>query len=243
MFTKRVPGWVYATGGGLAASAGFVNAVGLAGMAHQAVSHVSGTVTRVGLLLGGDRDSAVAAGLVVVAFGLGSVLSGALIGDARLQLRRRYGVALLIQSGLLFGATGLLMGGHASGEYLAAAACGLQNAMATSYSGAVIRTTHMTGVVTDLGILIGQALRYRRLPMPRLLLYLTLLGGFLTGGVLGGLAFGRLGARSLLLPAVGSAVIGLLYGIFLRRRHAEHPLPHPDMQDAAPPPTEATSPE
>jgi uncharacterized membrane protein YoaK (UPF0700 family) len=41
-------------------------------------------------------------------------------------------------------------------------ACGLQNAMATGYSGAVIRTTHVTGIVTALGIAVGLAARRER---------------------------------------------------------------------------------
>jgi uncharacterized membrane protein YoaK (UPF0700 family) len=40
-----------------------------------------------------------------------------------------------------------------------AMACGMQNAMTTRYSGAVVRTTHLTGMFTDMGLLIGHMLR------------------------------------------------------------------------------------
>jgi hypothetical protein len=46
-----------------------------------------------------------------------------------------------------------------------------QNAMVTAYSGAVLRTTHITGMSTDIGIVIGKYLRdrcaaeERRLPL------------------------------------------------------------------------------
>jgi uncharacterized membrane protein YoaK (UPF0700 family) len=46
--------------------------------------------------------------------------------------------------------------------FWASAACGLQNAMVSTYSGAIIRTTHITGTVTDLGAMIGQYLRGHR---------------------------------------------------------------------------------
>ena len=39
---------------------------------------------------------------------------------------------------------------------LVAAACGLQNAMCTSHFGAIIRTTHLTGTVTDIGSTLGR---------------------------------------------------------------------------------------
>lgn len=37
--------------------------------------------------------------------------------------------------------------------------CGIQNALCTQWSGAVIRTTHFTGVISDLGLVIGHWLR------------------------------------------------------------------------------------
>merc|ERR1712227_1107505 len=40
--------------------------------------------------------------------------------------------------------------------YFAAAASGLQNAMCTSHFGAVVRTTHITGTVTDIGSTTGR---------------------------------------------------------------------------------------
>lgn len=40
-----------------------------------------------------------------------------------------------------------------------ALACGLQNALTSKYSGNVIRTTHLTGATTDLGIAFGHILR------------------------------------------------------------------------------------
>eukprot|EP00953_Heterococcus_sp_UTEX-ZZ885_P000665 878-Heterococcus_DN1.PRE.2 len=46
--------------------------------------------------------------------------------------------------------------------YMLAMACGMQNAMTTRYSGAVVRTTHLTGMFTDMGLLIGHMLRSDR---------------------------------------------------------------------------------
>ena len=62
----------------------------------------------------------------------------------------------------------------AMGALLAAMACGLQNAMATTFSGAAIRTSHLSGMFTDLGIGIGHALRGLPLQKRRLLLCLLI---------------------------------------------------------------------
>ena len=90
---------------------------------------------------------------------LGSAFSSFFVENQALKLGRRYGVALCIESGVLFLALWVLLQGYTSGQYFASAACGLQNAMITTYCGAIIRTTHMSGIITDLGIMIGARLK------------------------------------------------------------------------------------
>jgi uncharacterized membrane protein YoaK (UPF0700 family) len=43
--------------------------------------------------------------------------------------------------------------------YFLAFACGIQNALCTTWSGAVVRTTHYTPTITDLGLVIGNWIR------------------------------------------------------------------------------------
>jgi uncharacterized membrane protein YoaK (UPF0700 family) len=112
----------------------------------------------------------------------------------------------------------LLVSGHASGLWLAAAACGLQNAMAATYSGAVVRTTHVSGLYTDLGMLLGQWFGGVKVDARRVRLYVTLVVGFFTGGVADALIFPRVGQYSLLLPAVLTGLAGVTYAIY-RHRH------------------------
>jgi uncharacterized membrane protein YoaK (UPF0700 family) len=101
--------------------------------------------------------------------------------------------------------------GRPGGECLAAFACGLQNAMASNYSGAVIRTTHMTGIVTDLGITLGHLLRRAPIDRRRAGLFAVLLAGFLTGGVIGSYGFVTVGFNTLLIPALVAGLGGLTY--------------------------------
>jgi uncharacterized membrane protein YoaK (UPF0700 family) len=77
---------------------------------------------------------------------------------------------------------------------------GLQNAIVTKISHAEIRTTHMTGVITDLGIELGKLVYWNRTVdsshenfvranRDKLRIHGTILGCFMGGGLLGALAF------------------------------------------------------
>jgi uncharacterized membrane protein YoaK (UPF0700 family) len=80
---------------------------------------------------------------------------------------------------------------------------GLQNALMTKMSASQIRTTHMTGVITDLGIELGKWLYWRksdpitdsplRPSKARLVLFSGLLLMFFVGGIIGAAGFKHIG--------------------------------------------------
>ena len=80
---------------------------------------------------------------------------------------------------------------------------GLQNAVVTKLSLAEIRTTHMTGIVTDLGIEMGKMFYWNRSSTPpeayvranhaRMRLFSSLIGMFTLGGVVGAAGFKYVG--------------------------------------------------
>lgn len=214
----QLPRWVWIGAGALACVAGMVNAVGYLGFEHQAVTHLTGTTTLLGAALAGDdmRAATSLAG-VAVAFMVGCALSGMIVQDATLRLGRRYGVALALESALLFASAYLFHRNSVSGAWLAAMACGLQNAMATTYSGAIVRTTHLSGMFTDLGIGLGHALRGLPLQRRRLSLCALIISAFLVGGVFGAVLFARVGTDALLLPATLTGVVGVGYAIYRQR--------------------------
>src|SRR4051812_18431929 len=124
---SKLPRWVWIGGSVLAFIAGMINAVGYLGFQHQAVTHLTGTTTLLGIAVAdGDAMRALRLLAVGLSFLAGSILSGFLIKDSTLSLGRRYGVALLIESGLLFSAIPLLHRNNPLGDWLASAACGLQ---------------------------------------------------------------------------------------------------------------------
>lgn len=199
---SKLPPWVETGGFVLTLIAGSVNAIGLLGFKHQAVSHLTGTSTLLGqALVSGDAGEGLHLLLILLSFVLGAALSGVIVQNSALKLGRRYGVALLIEACLLLLAMLALNQGSSTGHFLASAACGLQNAMASTYSGAVIRTTHVSGLFTDLGVMLGARLRGTALDRRQLKLQSLLIGGFIVGGALGTLGYEYFAFSALLLPS------------------------------------------
>ena len=192
----------------LAALAGFVNAV-LLSFYRIPVSHMSGDVSRLGVDFAAHQLADIRLiGGIVGGFLTGAIISGAIIGRDRLVPGRRHAVVLVLEGCTLLVATLLLSRGNLSGIAAAAAACGLQNAMASSYYGLVIRTTHVTGVVTDIGVLIGQYLRYGRVQGWKLLFLSGILVAFFTGGGVGALMMEHVGVASLAMAGVVALLAG-----------------------------------
>jgi uncharacterized membrane protein YoaK (UPF0700 family) len=222
MMFAKLPRWVLFGGALLAFIAGIINASGFLGLQHQGITHLTGTTTLLGIAFGERDVSAVAHFAAMIgAFMAGCVASGMIIQDSTLRLGRRYGVVLVLEAVLLALAVPLLGGGDLLGDYLASAACGLQNAMASTYSGAVLRTTHVSGTLTDLGIFIGHRLRGLPVDARRVRLLLTLVLSFLLGAVAGTWLFHLLAYRALYVPAAVTGTIGVVYGVYRHwRPHA-----------------------
>jgi len=98
-------------------------------------------------------------------------------------------------------------------------AMGLQNALVTKVSQSVVRTTHLTGIFTDLGIEFSQILFYRRsLENYRLkksiYLKLAIVAFFFAGGIVGGFTYYYLKLEVLYIACL-CLVAALLYDYFL----------------------------
>ena len=212
---SKLPRWVWAGAWALAFIAGVINVVGLLGFEHQAVTHLTGTTSLLAAALASfDRAAVLNFTAVIASFMAGTVLSGFLIQDSTLQLGRRYGVALFLESILLCIAVPLLKQNSICGIYCASCACGLQNAMVSTYSGAVVRTTHLSGMFTDLGIFLGHSLRGLPVDGRRLRLCCLIISGFLCGGFAGAITFRHFGYATLLFPSGLTAVTSLAYGLY-----------------------------
>jgi len=156
---RHVPSWLM-----FAFAAGAVNSSAL--LACQTyVTHVTGTVTRIGMEVV-HLEPLLDFALVLVCFISGAMTAGLLInGRAHRNKRPLYGLPLWFSFSLvLFAAIGGHLGvlGRFGGEVTQPAdfvllsilsyAMGMQNAAVATSTGLLVRTTHLTGPSTDLGI-------------------------------------------------------------------------------------------
>lgn len=199
----------------LAFVAGAANAGGFLAVG-QYTSHMTGilSATADNLVLG--RFTLALAGLVaVLCFGLGALATALLVNWAReRELASQYALPLLLEALLLmlFGAAGGAIQERVAlfvplAVLLLCFMMGLQNAIITKVSDAVIRTTHVTGMITDIGIELGRLLYWRgrataagtlAINRQRLRLHGSLVLMFFAGGVIGALGFQRLGFQAAL---------------------------------------------
>ena len=213
---SRLPRWVESGAFILAFIAGFINSIGLLGFQHQAISHLSGTATQLGTgIITASFSTNLHLLFILVSFVSGSIISGYYLKGGSLKLGRRYSGLLYLEAFLLFVAIFYLSKQQGNtGHYLASAACGLQNALATTYSGAVVRTTHMTGIFTDIGIMIGAKLRGECFDKRKLLLFVLIITGFISGGSIGAYLFGYFYFQALYVPMVICILLAFSYSIY-----------------------------
>ncbi|MEI7038213.1 YoaK family protein [Fulvimonas yonginensis] len=215
---RQLPRWAWIGGGALAFVAGLVNAAGYLGFRRQSISNLTGSTTLLGTALGtADAGEALHWALSLLAFVVGAMLSGIIVQKSTLKLGRPYGVALVLESLLLFAAVPLLDRELSAGLWLASMACGLQNGMVSTYSGMVFRTTHVSGMFTDLGVYLGHRLRGLEVDTLRVRLCLLVIGAFMFGGAAGAVLFVHLKEHTLLIPAALTGLCGTLYSLYRQR--------------------------
>lgn len=94
-------------------------------------------------------------------------------------------------------------------------AMGMQNSLVTKISDAVVRTTHLTGLVTDLGIEVSQLIFFktpeqRKHLLSNIQLRARIILMFFIGGVTGGLLYAQISFYTLLIPA-SLLLLGLIF--------------------------------
>ena len=246
--------------------AGSVNASGFF-IVGAYTSHVTGSVARAGdEAAQGHVAAAIQPLFLVLCFYLGAVLATALVTRAGRNNRARYVTALLTEAAMLLVVTLLGVmepkGVRFLREVTTSLLClamGVQNSLVTKLSGAVVRTTHLTGVVTDLGIetvhvwewlrhrsggkgfwhRLGLALSVSTVPeLKRLRLLAAIFFSFATGALVGPMLYLRQGFASMVVPVI--VLLGLVFFdsvIGLRSGHpVREPAPAPPLAAEAPVP-------
>jgi uncharacterized membrane protein YoaK (UPF0700 family) len=204
----------------LAFTAGNVDVSGYLAF-HQFTSHMSGTVATIAADIDAHKLAVlIPPALVLLCFLAGAATCSVLVNwSRRRNLEGLFAIPILVEAGLLSAAALLHSAQHMLLTLaLLSFAMGLQNAVITKISHNVIRTTHVTGMVTDIGIELGRALYWNRstgrVPVhaerQHLLLLTLLVTLFFAGGALGGVSYPRFGFANLIPFAGVLAVIALL---------------------------------
>lgn len=195
----------------LAGTAGYINSVVL-GFFHTPVSHMTGAVSRLGIDMVGGPAADIGASLsIIIGFVLGAITGGFMVGAQKLVPSRRYGAAVLVEGVLIALSMFFLLTRHRLGLPTIAMACGLQNSVSSSYCGLVIRTTHVTGLVTDVGVMLGHWLRHRSVDWLKLRFLVLLFLSFGVGCWMGAVLDSHYGPSALALPAVGCVLAGSVF--------------------------------
>lgn len=205
----------------LAAVAGTLNSVGFFAIAMY-TSHMTGIVSSIADHLVDDRWDAVRLGLAAVtSFVAGAALCAIVFNWGRRRHRDSRYANVLVLEALLILLIGMLAERltwqHRIWIYLPALSLtmGMQNAIITKLSGARIRTTHVTGMITDIGIELGKLLYRERLAdappvsadRAKLISLSILVIAFFGGSIFGAAGYLTFGFEILIAPAVALLVV------------------------------------
>lgn len=199
----------------------------------QYTSHMTG-------ILSAAADNLVLGNGYLVTVSLVSLLAfigGAAMTAILVNLGRRRGYAnlfarpLLIEAGLIlvFGCSGGVLQQHtlvtvSQTIVLLCFTMGLQNSLITKISRAEIRTTHVTGLLTDLGIEVGKFFYWNRITQndaqsvvlanrQKLRIHFILIAAFFCGGVMGAFGFKWFGFIAAMPLALLLAIVALAPGL------------------------------
>jgi len=218
---QRLPIWIHLGAFFLAVNAGMINVLGLVTVLHQSVSHMTGNISMLAMaLVNWEPQHIVYLFLVTLCYVIGSMYSGLILGNSHFQLGRLYGYPLSLVALFILLSWILLPYFPRYGLLWACTAMGVQNAMVSHYKGAIIRTTHLSGVLTDLGLALGYRIRGLDVEPRRVILHVLILLGFFGGGLLASWVYPYLKLNAFLIPVVLSLTLSLTYWvIYIRYRH------------------------
>ncbi|HTE00112.1 MAG TPA: YoaK family protein [Mucilaginibacter sp.] len=194
----------------LGMTAGFVNAAGFLGFAvltTNVTGHAALFAERIALQ---DWKTARVVALWMFLFLEGAFISSLIVSWIGKNQRFSYVIPILIEIFILLGVA--LLGYRYDNSLVAKEifagsllfAMGLQNSLVSMVSGSVVRTTHLTGTFTDLGIELAQVIQKRREDhhalKGRIKLRLAIIGFFMFGAIAGAYLFRSLRFHAFMIP-------------------------------------------
>ena len=208
----------------LSLTAGFVNGAGFLSFAIF-TTNVTGHVAQFAeKLANGELNEALVIGLWMLLFFAGAFVSSIIINATGHNQRYAYTIPIILEMIiLLLAATNIHWYDKQSSNFRFTAgsllfAMGLQNAMVSMISGSVVRTTHLTGMFTDLGIELAGSIykpadkSIRPHLRGRIFLRLIIIGFFFAGCILSAIIYHSWRSNTFYIP-VALLIICLLFDI------------------------------
>ncbi|ARQ62691.1 MULTISPECIES: DUF1275 family protein [Mycobacteroides] len=200
-----------------AAVAGYVNSVALLVWVFP-VGNLTALTTRVGMHASNPLlDSGRMIAVIVAGFVTGVIAAGVVLAPTQAHTGPRPAAVLVAEAALLVAAAGI--------EHplirapLAAAACGLQNGMTSGFPSMAVRTTHFTGTLTDLGLLLARSYHHG-VDRWRAAILTATVAAFIAGAAVGVIIGARIGDHAL-IPA--AAICAALAAANLHHHHRGRP--------------------
>jgi len=174
-------------------NAGFTNGLGILGMS-ATLSHMTGVTTRIGTQLAAWDTAKVSIDLwTLLAYCSGVFISGLIVGPrGKLKLNIRYTVPFLIEAiclTIVASAPDFAFPAY-SAKGLISFAMGIQNGVTCGWSGGVGRSTHITGFLADITMVMAYMFYSLTLADTwRLSMFIPFYFSFMFGAFLGGLTW------------------------------------------------------
>lgn len=148
------------------------------------VTHHTGNTSQLAITFSNANiDSLLKTAVAIGGFFFGAFIAGLLFYQRSFTLKKRYGLILMFCT-LLITITMSPAVDVFFKVLLLAITAGLQNGMFMSYDNAIVRTTHVTGYLTDAAFGIGMAIRGDKTKLRFSFFYLISIFAFLLGGIL-----------------------------------------------------------
>ncbi|MEO6149975.1 MAG: YoaK family protein [Mucilaginibacter sp.] len=222
---KRTNEHNFKLAGLLSFTAGFVNAAGFLSFVVLTTNITGHVAIFAEKLVAGDYKSAWIIGAWMLLFLTGAFVSSLIINILGRNQRFAYTIPILIETGIL-----LLVAGDihwftlpaSNANFMAGSllfAMGLQNAMVSMISGSVVRTTHLTGMFTDLGIELAgifyssKKQTEKPISSSRILLKLVIIIFFFAGCIISAYCYRLMKFSTFYIPA-GLLMAGMVFDIF-----------------------------
>ncbi len=206
--------YVLIAGAALAFGASFAN-IAVFLITGTSISHLTGDISKLSIDIIAATPShwhdLMHVLTATLSFIAGAMASGYFIHHPTLNINRPYG-RTIIGIGLSFILAYKVLARFPILAIASAAfGCGFQNAMATHYRGLILRTTHLTGMLTDFGVNFGMRLRHRHIPTWKIMIPAILTVAFILGALASAYLHLRHHASPLLIAGNAYIIAGVVW--------------------------------